>query len=379
MAGFSERGFERKQYTDIEKDLFVRAKSFFGEDINLTERSPVGIFLRIMAWSIASLWQVAERIYTQGHLPDAEGIGLDYVAEKANIYRFPALKSYGKVNFTGAKGKKIPKGFKVSTKNGILFETLEDCIIGETGSVETTVICLENGEVGNVKPAEINTIFNPELEIDKVENISGFANGRDVEKDEELRERYKISFVGSGKATIDAVRAELLKIPTVKGVVVKQNNSMEEKGGMPPKSIKAIVLGGTDEEVAKAILSTKAAGIEACGSITVIVSDNIGELHDIKFSRATEIPIYVKVIVKGEANERITEEIKSRVIKHINEIGMGKPVVVSKIVSLSFLLELEDIEVMVGRSETLQKENLQMSDEEVPWSDEDKVVIAYEP
>lgn len=46
-AGLDEKGFRRKQYAEIEEDMFIRARNLFGEDINLSVRSPLGIFFAL--------------------------------------------------------------------------------------------------------------------------------------------------------------------------------------------------------------------------------------------------------------------------------------------------------------------------------------------
>ncbi len=386
MFGISEKGFKRKMYSDIEQDIFTRARDLFGEDINLSERSPLGLFFRTISWSLSLLWQLAEKVYFQGHLRDAEGINLDYVCEKADIYRFPAMASYGYAKFTGTPGKKIYKGFLVKTVQGVVFKTSSECIIGEDGSISTLVRCMESGSLGNIDTSSLRIIINPELDIVSVTNEERFTTGRDVETDDELRERYKLSFTGSGKATIDAIRAHLLKIPTLRGLKISENDSMQTVNGMVPKSIKIIALGGSDEEVAQAILDSKAAGIATNGNVSFMATDNIGEKHLIKFSRATELPIFVKANLKFKKDVRNKEtlvvQVQSKIIKYINSIPMGNDIFLAILVSNVVCNEpyIEDIAITIGRtSESLNSSNISIEDEEVPYTDTDKVVIVYEP
>lgn len=385
MFGLSKKGFRRKEYPDIELSLFTRAKNFFGEDINLSERSPMGLFLRVIAWSLSLLWQVAERVYHNAHLPSAEGIHLDYVCEKGDIYRFPALQSSGEVKITGTPKKKIYKGFRVGTVSGQVFETLQECEIGEEGSVLVPVRCIALGSSGNVVAEEISVLINPELDITTVTNPKSFQNGRDVETDDELRERYKLSFVATGKATIDAIRAHLLKIPTLRGVKVIENDTMEEKNGMKPKSVKVIVLGGTDEEVAQAILDSKAAGIATSGNVSYMAVDNIGEKHEMRFSRATDVAVYVRATVKflksSYDTEEVKEDIRRRILRYVNAIGMGNDVIASRVLSRILCGDsmIEDASVQIGKSkETLSTANIDILDEEVPATTPDKVVVVVE-
>lgn len=385
MFGLSQDGFKRKQYSDIEQDIFTRAKDLFGEDINLSERSPLGLFFRTIAWSLSLLWQLAEKVYFQGHLRDAEGINLDYVCEKADIYRFPALASYGQAKFVGTKGKKIYKGFQVKTVTGVVFRTISECTIGPDGSVSTLVKCTNVGSLGNIDTGALKIIVNPELDISSVTNEERFTTGRDVETDDELRERYKLSFIGSGKATIDAIRSHILKIPTLRGVKITENDSMEIVNDMLPKSIKVIALGGTDEEVAQAILDSKAAGIATNGNVAYLATDNIGEQHLIKFSRATEALIHVRANLSFKKDVKnkdiLASNVQSKILNYINTIPMGSDIFLAILVSNVIRDEayIEDITLTIGRTlETLASTNIVIEDEEVPFTTLDKVVMVYE-
>ncbi|MGP1567993.1 MAG: baseplate J/gp47 family protein [Peptoanaerobacter stomatis] len=382
MFGLSEKGFKRKLYRDIEKDLFTRAKDIFGEDINLSERSPLGIFLMVIAYSLSLLWQVAERVYLQGHLHSSEGISLDYVCEKADIYRFPALKSYGEVKFTGTKGKMIYKGFKVGTINKVIFETIKEVQIGENGKVYADVRCLSLGNIGNVDANQINVIINPELDVSSVINEERFLTGREIETDEELRERYRLSFQGSGKATINAIIAHISKIATLKGYKVLENETMQVKNGMQPKSIKVIVSGGTDEEVGQAIFESKSAGIATNGNITYMATDNIGQKHEIKFSRATELSVYSKIDVTFYDNLQNKEDIKSSIKtsfkEYLRNLSMGSSVILSHIIAdiLNTNKYIKDISILIGKnSDNCSANNIILLDEEVATTTDDKIVI----
>lgn len=381
LFGLNKEGFKRKLYSDIQDDLFTRAMDLFGEDIDLSVRSPIGIFLMIIAWSLALVWQVAENVYHQSHLPSAEGISLDYIAEKADIYRFPALKSYGKVKFTGTPGKKIYKGFKVCTTDKITFETDKEYTIGADGTVTVTVICTQPGEIGNVSKAAINTIVNPEMGIKEATNEIRFSTGREIETDDELRQRYKISFIDSGKATINAIVNHLRKIPSLKSCKVLENDTMDVVNDMKPKSIKVIVLGGSDEEVANAILDSKAAGIETNGDITVAVRDNQGIFRDMRFYRATETDIYMilHLTYRAQVTDKdiVNTNLKKRIKNHVRKLEMGETVILAQIISQIMAdPAIKDVKVEIGKSlGELSENNVTLRDEQVPTILGENIII----
>ena len=60
MFGISKHGFKRKTYDDVLQDLMKKSRDTFGEDINLTSRSLYGMMIRVVAWVVSGLWQLAE-------------------------------------------------------------------------------------------------------------------------------------------------------------------------------------------------------------------------------------------------------------------------------------------------------------------------------
>ena len=61
--------------------------------------------------------------------------------------------------------------------------------------------------------------------------------------------------------------------------------------GMPPKSIEAIVQGGTNEEVASVLWEVKGAGIETFGNTTETILDSYGIARTVKLTRP--LPVYL--------------------------------------------------------------------------------------
>ena len=48
--GLTKDGFRRPDYNDLLDGLEIRARELFGSTIDLSIRSPLGIFCRIYAW-----------------------------------------------------------------------------------------------------------------------------------------------------------------------------------------------------------------------------------------------------------------------------------------------------------------------------------------
>ena len=80
-------GFKRKTYNDLQQEMDQRARELFGDDINTSERSPIGILIRLFAWFLGKSWELAEKVYNSGFVTKAEGVQLDNLTPLYNTQR----------------------------------------------------------------------------------------------------------------------------------------------------------------------------------------------------------------------------------------------------------------------------------------------------
>jgi uncharacterized phage protein gp47/JayE len=142
----------------------------------------------------------------------------------------------------------------------------------------------------------ITEIETPVSGWDRVENLVDATPGRDEETDTELRLRRLRSLRIAGSGTVEAIRARLLSIDGVSGASVIENRSGEEdEDGRPPHSFESVVSGGDEQEIADTIWQVKPAGIRSFGNITRLVTDSQGDVHDIHFSRAEFLYVWIDI------------------------------------------------------------------------------------
>jgi len=132
-----------------------------------------------------------------------------------------------------------------------------------------------------------------------VENLQAAIAGRLAENDAELRARYPTGLFRLGAATLPSIAPNIRdRVAGVRALRVFQNDSdVTDSAGRPPHSIHAVVDGGLDDEVAKAIFRTKAAGIDTHGSIEVVVTDDEGAMQPIRFDRPERVYVWVSCAV----------------------------------------------------------------------------------
>lgn len=347
--GLGRQGFKRKRYNDLIESMNNRAKGLFGEDVNLSPRSPLGIFFRVIAWSLALLWETTEKVYYSGYVDTAEGIQLDYLGKYIGIERRLWTSAKGEILILGDSGTLVQKDFIVETKDEIKFKTTESGVINEAGELQLTIEAIMPGVEGNVPANTITEITNPMAGVDSVTNPAALSEGTNIETDAEFRERYIKSVAKGGASTLASIRASLLELTGVRAALVLENSSNgEDAEGRPPKSIECYVLGGSPKDIGEAILSTKAAGIETVGAQSVSIEDIAGNPHTVKFTFAEMVPIYCNVSITKNPQYPLDgdERVRTELIKHIggtdtdgniySGLGMGQELVFTKLINSAF-------------------------------------------
>lgn len=129
--------------------------------------------------------------------------------ENRNLFLKQASYAKAMLTIQGIMGTKIPKGFAFSTvstpeESGIVFYTVEECEIAETGIAEVECVCAEAGKKGNVAAETILLMVKPMKGIVSVVNKEKAYGGYEQETEDSFRQRIAEfdaslgnSFVGS--------------------------------------------------------------------------------------------------------------------------------------------------------------------------------------
>lgn len=386
--GVTPYGFRRKLYAEALEERMSRAKEVFGVNIDLSETSFLGKLIRNMAWDEAGLWERIEEVYFSAFVNSSEGTGLDNVGQYLTITRRPAVKSKGILTIKGVDGTKIPKGFRVTTKSGVIFETTDDAVIAN-GQVDVAIVSVAAGKSNNVAENAVTEIVNPSFGINSIINVKATEGGLDTETDKEFRERYKKSYSRGGGSTVPALTAALLDIDSVVDAEVVENVTMETVNGIPPKSVACYVFGGSDEAVAEAIFQNKAAGIEAFGDHYVDQEDTKGRKHKIGFTRAKVEDVYVNLKLLKDENYKGDDAVKRAVLNYIGGIDedgieyaglkLGNDVVLSKVIGAVMCMGgVADVAVELSKDGRTYKEaTVEIANNHIARTAPSKVMIRY--
>lgn len=385
--GVTERGFHRPTYVELLDAVEYKVRELFGNKANLTVRSPLGAFLRIFAWMLNILFSLMEETYNSRFVDTAVGTSLYNLGKAIGLSLLPAQKASGYVTFTGTPGTAIPTGFLVRTVAGLQYAVLTDGRIGTDGSVTLPVQAVETGADYNVEAGRVNQITNPLDGVDSCTNQGVIDGGQDRETDEEFRDRYAQSVDYAGGVNADAIAGEILQnVESVYSAICYENDTDEvDVLGLPPHSIEAVVYGGLDQDVAKAIYRRKAGGIQTHGSTSIPVVAASGQSININFSRPTPVPVYVKVHILETGSDyplNGADLVKAAIINYIGGAAYGGLPIGRDVVYMDLpgviktVSGVVDFELSIGKdSSSYGTENIQIDTREKAVTDEGKVTV----
>jgi uncharacterized phage protein gp47/JayE len=393
--GITPLGFERKPYLKILEDLHADARELFGDDVDLSDYSPEGLFCKLYSYDVNRLWQLAEDIYYKLMLETAEGVNLERIVRLAGIERKDKQRSLVDLYYTGTNGTDVPVGHVCETQKQIKFETIEAGTITD-GELTLQARAQIAGEIGNVVADSITVIFNPISGLDTVNNPENAEGGTEIETDFELRQRYEIFGSFGFGSSLAALYASLSQLENVIQVRAFENDSyIVDAEGRDPISIEAVIFGGANIEIAN-ILFGKAGGVITFGSQSYIITDDQGDDHTIRWNIPDAIDIYVIYdIVKNDEWDTENEwAIKEKAVEYIGGtfermlevlyskiyrgIQIGGIVYHWKLISLCDAISgIESLTVYVGKtpSPTGQTNIDDLTIREIPRTDQDKIIV----
>lgn len=327
-------GFKRPTFDDLLTGQINRAKQLWGEDIDTSEQSALGKYIRINVFDLAECYELLEDIYYARFPGSARGQSLDRLCTFAGVVRDPATAARIKVSFHGNAGAVVPAAFLVSG-GGITFYADNDYTIGSDGTVTAYLNGTESGTSGNLVTGTELSIVNPDPDISSVDFLEIDTYGQNIETDTALRTRFSESVAGSGSATIDALRGAITRVPLVDGVAIVENDTEVTVDGRPPHSFECYVLApeSQDQFIAEAIFSKKPLGIKSIGDVEMQVLDEGSKPHTVRFSRTVRKEIYLKaeILTNQFFESDGINQVKDSLMEYINNLANGESVYLSSL------------------------------------------------
>ncbi len=203
-----------------------------------------------------------------------------------------------------------------------------------TIGVGPTPATFEAEELGPVSAAtgEITEIVDTVVGWSTVTNTEDAAAGRFAETDEQYRISMRDGLTGLSSSTDQAIRRGVLfSDDNVLSVTVVSNREDVTVDGIPPHNFRTVVYPDTvdRDKVTLAIFENQPAGIRSFGDESENVTDEQGFEQEIRWSWATEIPMFTEVDITINGLSFPTDgedQIKNAIVAFGQRLDVGQDV-----------------------------------------------------
>lgn len=279
--------------------------AFDDTDLIVTADTPQGVLIVAETTARTAVINNNAAVANQINPNISGGVWLDAVCALLGLYREGATFTIVQgVLLAGVVNTLIPEGAVVRNEAGTaLFVTLSDVSLDPvTGQGFTDVQCTVSGPVACLA-GDITFPVTSILGWETVSNANDGILGQLEQTDVSLRALRRVTLAKQGKSTPEAIISDLNALPGVLSCAFRENitsNTMTIDGiVLVEKSIWVCVDGGSDADVAMALVSDKTDGANWNGAHSVNVTDpSSGQVYPVKFDRTALVPILCRVTVR---------------------------------------------------------------------------------
>lgn len=287
----------------IRDEVIADWRSAFGQDLVVTPETPQGIFItqdtQIRDGVARNNAELANQIN-----PDlAGGVWLDAIWSLTRGSRRPATHSIlTGVVLSGIPTTLVPAGsVAVVSSTGERFLTTANALINSSGTATVNMRAERTGPVA--APAlSLDQVASSVLGWETVSNPTAAVLGREVESDVASRNRRRNTLALQSIAAPEAIISRLYDIDGVRSLAFRENvtdTTMEIDGVMIRyHSVWVCVEGGTDAEIARALLDTKTLGAGWTGEVIVPTVEPVsGQTYNVQFDRPSETTLFARFTI----------------------------------------------------------------------------------
>ena len=273
-----------------------------GADINLDSSTPQGMLIAAEVSARDAVVRNNATLANQINPNLAQGVFLDAIWALMGGQRSTGTPSTVTATLTGQQGVSVLSGSIFQTTAGDQFELISTVTIGSNGTVTGQFQSVQNGVIPCAENS-LTQIITQTLGLETINNGSNVATlGTSTEDDAQARAARIASLGQYSKGGIGSITAALTSVTGVTSYVVRENYTSSsatiDSISIPANSIYCCVNGGTDLDVATAILNSKSIGCGWTGNTTVPVTDTYsGQTYNVQFDRPTAVSISIKMTI----------------------------------------------------------------------------------
>lgn len=281
-------------------------RAAFGADLIVDPETPQGVLITAETAARDAVARNNATLANQINPNLAGGIFLDAILALTGVERTPATRStISGAALTGIPGTVIPAGSQATTTAGDVWQTIATVTLDGSGNATADFESVEYGPI-SATAGSLNSITSLVLGWETVTNANAATLGTLEQSDQAARALRRNTLAAQGIALPLAIASALYLVEGVKSLAFRENVTSApitiDGVTLVAHSIYACVDGGTDADVAAALLANKSLGADWNGTTTVNVTDpSSGQVYPVKFSRPVAVPVKVEVTVRGTA------------------------------------------------------------------------------
>lgn len=204
-------------------------------------------------------------------------------------------------------GTSAASGGPTGTGQDITDDTVHWRWLGEgTGVIDFLARATVVGPIVAVA-GDLTQIDTPVGGLENVINLLDATLGRATMTDPQLRAKRELELAKPGTTPPDAIEAAALEVGEgtdnpVTSATAFHNPTDVTEDGVPPHSVELVVSGGEDQDIWDMLRVNVSSGIRTHGTEVGTSIDRAGRAQTMKFSRVTELLIYVSVTLVKDPN-----------------------------------------------------------------------------
>lgn len=294
--------------SDLLAQVQTEYKTVFGADLVVTPDTPQGVLSTAEALARAQEVRNNAAVANQLNPNIAGGIFLDSIMALMGVQRTPATQTIVPgVTLTGVAGTVISAGTQAQTAAMDLFASLATVVLESDGTATVDFASVEFGPIVCAANTLTQVVTNV-LGWETINNTNAGVLGSTTQSDQATRAYRNNTLAFQGVGLSVAITSALYNVPGVKsgGVAYRENYTDADLTidgiFLLKNSVWACVRGGSDLDIAAALLENKSTGSNWNGDVEIdLIEPTGGQTYTVKFDRPTEIPILVKVTSAGDS------------------------------------------------------------------------------
>ena len=311
-------GISVSEVSEVRTQVRTEWQQAFAEEgkppLNVSVDSPAGQLVDSQTAAIVQKDSELLFLAQQFNPLTAEGQWQDALGKIYFLTRHQAIASTVTARCLGVPGTAITRGSKIrSVVDGTDWELQETIVINDASYADGVFACTKTGPI-SAAAHTLTKIITVTTGWDSVSNEEAATVGQDEESQASFEYRRYQSVALNSRSSLQSAYSRIAALDGVIAVAARQNRTerLTKVDGVAinPHSVYFCVLGGQDEDIARALYDTVSAGCEYTGTTVVEVRDEVTRATDtVRFSRPNELAVKMVVyLVQLATTSKVVEE-----------------------------------------------------------------------